>query len=386
MPPTPAMLSLEAEVQQLRRQNRELQSQLDRIASAPGPGATSRPGAEDAASPPGDGIELSELPERNRTVDLPRRRRRSASVPSGAADACDVAEGDTAPPRAGGASEEAGFDNECHGEPRPASTKRTAPASYAPLGDEGTGARSGLPPLAPATEDDDEREDLMHDDIINDDSSHNKHQDKGLAPSSLPFPRASLPLSVAPSPPPFGAQLRERAGWLIGLLFLQSCSSFIIAANEPFLEAHMVLVQFLTMLVGAGGNAGNQAAVGVIRALAVGTVNDRRTATDFLRREARMGLSLAGLIGMTGFVRAYLFRTPWGETLAITASVTLIVFISVALGSTLPLLMRRVGIDPAHSSTSIQVIMDILGVLITVSVSSLVLSLPVFQSNAAEGE
>lgn len=60
---------------------------------------------------------------------------------------------------------------------------------------------------------------------------------------------------------PFWASLQDRAGWLVGLLVLQSLSSFIISRNESLLQEHIVIVQFLTMLVGAGGNAGNQASV-----------------------------------------------------------------------------------------------------------------------------
>lgn len=59
----------------------------------------------------------------------------------------------------------------------------------------------------------------------------------------------------------FGSMILDRAGWLVGLLVLQSMSSFIIQRNEGLLQKHLVIVRFLTMLVGAGGNAGNQASV-----------------------------------------------------------------------------------------------------------------------------
>lgn len=60
---------------------------------------------------------------------------------------------------------------------------------------------------------------------------------------------------------PFWKSIADRSGWLVGLLILQSCSSFILSSNQGLLQSHIVLVQFLTMLVGAGGNAGNQASV-----------------------------------------------------------------------------------------------------------------------------
>ena len=51
----------------------------------------------------------------------------------------------------------------------------------------------------------------------------------------------------------FRQALVDRAGWLIGLLALQSCSSFILAANEKLIQMHPTIIYFLTMLVGAGG-------------------------------------------------------------------------------------------------------------------------------------
>ena len=53
-------------------------------------------------------------------------------------------------------------------------------------------------------------------------------------------------------------------------------SSFILASFEKLLQRHSVIVFFLTMLVGAGGNAGNQAAVLVIRGLATGEISARK--------------------------------------------------------------------------------------------------------------
>jgi hypothetical protein len=62
-------------------------------------------------------------------------------------------------------------------------------------------------------------------------------------------------------PESFWAMVQDRAGWLVGLLILQSMSSFILARNERLLQEHVIIVRYLTMLVGAGGNAGNQASV-----------------------------------------------------------------------------------------------------------------------------
>lgn len=56
-------------------------------------------------------------------------------------------------------------------------------------------------------------------------------------------------------------QFWPRARWLLGLLFLQSTSSFILKGFQSLIEKHPSIVFFLTMLVGAGGNAGSQSVV-----------------------------------------------------------------------------------------------------------------------------
>jgi Divalent cation transporter len=209
-------------------------------------------------------------------------------------------------------------------------------------------------------------------------------------PYSSPL-RSSSTTATMPPPlllPSFGAALSDRAGWLVGLLVLQSLSSFIIARNEVLLQNHLVIVRFLTMLVGAGGNAGNQASVGVIRGLATGLIRLHRTSDHddghnndvvparrgwgsggiraTLQRELLMATGLSLILGVAGALRAALFLTPATETVAIAVCLVAIVFISVLLGAILPLAMKCFQIDPAHSSTTIQVVMDILGVLITV--------------------
>lgn len=107
--------------------------------------------------------------------------------------------------------------------------------------------------------------------------------------------------------------------------------------------------------------------------MAVGSLNDN-TLKRFLWSEAKMGILLTLTVGFAGFLRAALFYTPMAELFAITASLFMIIMISVVIGALLPLLMKIVGIDPAHSCTSIQVTMDIIGVLATVHVSSAILN------------
>jgi len=170
----------------------------------------------------------------------------------------------------------------------------------------------------------------------------------------------------------FVSSFYDRTKWLVGLLVLQSMSSFIIAHNETLLQHHTVIVQFLTMLVGAGGNAGNQAAVRVIRGLAVGNLSNYNL-KSYMKKEMCTALLICITLGVAGCVRAAAFQIPLKETLAITSSLVMIVMSSIVIGTALPLIMKAVKIDPAHSSTTIQVLMDILGVTVTVFMCKLIL-------------
>lgn len=173
---------------------------------------------------------------------------------------------------------------------------------------------------------------------------------------------------------PFVRNMIDRACWLIGLLIFQSGSSFILEYNEKILQTHPTIIYFLTMLVGAGGNAGNQATVRVIRELALGRLPDGAKLV-FVLREVLMALILCVIVGLFGFVRVYFLNTTvtHDEAVTVTTALMLIVFISIVVGAMLPLSFQYIGLDPANSSTSIQVIMDISGVMITCFVATLLL-------------
>ena len=171
-----------------------------------------------------------------------------------------------------------GFDNEYINNTFPDriannSAKRYQPPRFNPLSIE---QGDGTLEVTPNDHIDEECNNIMHQQQDHDNDNSSKHMKPGWSGGSQ-----SSEETIANIFPPFKDQIKERGGWLIGLLFLQSMSSFIIQYNEQFLADNMVLVQFLTMLVGAGGNAGNQAAVRVIRCLAVGTLN-KRTMKFFL--------------------------------------------------------------------------------------------------------
>jgi len=84
----------------------------------------------------------------------------------------------------------------------------------------------------------------------------------------------------------------QRSSWLIGLLLLQSVSSFIIAGFQDVVDKFFIISMFLTMLIGTGGNAGNQSSALVIRGLATGEMS-RKNGLRVLLREFRVAILIS---------------------------------------------------------------------------------------------
>ena len=128
-------------------------------------------------------------------------------------------------------------------------------------------------------------------------------------------------------------------------------------------------------------NSGSQAATLVIRALALGEVG-LRDWWRVMRREILAGLALGGILGSIGFLRITLwsmFSNVYGEhwlLLAVTVAVSLIgvVLWGTLSGSLMPLLMRRLGFDPAASSAPfVATLVDVTGLVIYFTVALVVL-------------
>ncbi len=168
-----------------------------------------------------------------------------------------------------------------------------------------------------------------------------------------------------------------RVRWLLGLLILQSTSSLVLARYEDLIKENIIVTLFLTMLVGAGGNAGNQSAIHVIRGLATGEMeNTEECMRKTLAEQFQVGLLLATALSSAGFVRVLLTSPQGSDDLvgpfAIATALFAIVTTSTCVGTILPFALVKLGQDPANAGTSVQVIMDVSGVIITCTVASFI--------------
>ncbi|WP_233521419.1 magnesium transporter [Streptomyces triticagri] len=156
---------------------------------------------------------------------------------------------------------------------------------------------------------------------------------------------------------------RYRALWLSLLLVAATLTVSVTQLFEGTLEEVAALAMFIPMLIGAGGNAGAQAATACVRALAVGEVRG----SDLFKviwREARVGLVLGSLLAVLGLVVGTLFVNA---KVAVVVAITLVLICAWAatIGGTMPLLAKRLRIDPAVvSAPMVTTLVDATGLVI----------------------
>ncbi|WP_438480357.1 magnesium transporter [Oleiharenicola lentus] len=181
---------------------------------------------------------------------------------------------------------------------------------------------------------------------------------------------------------PLLKMVKKRAGWLVVLFIGEMLTATAMSFFEDEIAKAVVLALFVPLIISSGGNAGSQAATLVIRALALGEFK-LRDWWRVMRRELAAGTALGIILGLIGFLRIAvwsLFSNIYGEhwlLIATTVGISLvgIVLWGSLMGSMLPLLLKRVGFDPATSSAPfVATLVDVTGLIIYFSVAFLVLS------------
>ncbi|ADH68811.1 MULTISPECIES: magnesium transporter [Nocardiopsis] len=165
-----------------------------------------------------------------------------------------------------------------------------------------------------------------------------------------------------------------RSVWLMLLIVAATLTVNVMQAFESALEAVTALALFVPMLIGTGGNVGAQSATAIVRALAVGEVRVRDL-PSVIWKEARVGLLLGLLLAVLALGIGSLL-VGVDVAVVVACSVIAVCTWAAAIGSSMPLLARKVGVDPAVvSSPMVTTIVDATGLLIYFSIATVVLGL-----------
>ncbi len=169
--------------------------------------------------------------------------------------------------------------------------------------------------------------------------------------------------------------VRKRIVWLLLLFVAGTLTSAVLHRFEDELAAVVALSFFIPLLIGTGGNAGAQTVMTVIRSLALGEVGVRH-AWRVVLREATTGLIVGLMVAPVAFGQALLWKVP--VELALTVSLTMfaICIWSTTVGSLVPILAHRFGVDPAVlSAPLITTLVDATGLIIYFTIAKIVLQL-----------
>jgi magnesium transporter len=175
---------------------------------------------------------------------------------------------------------------------------------------------------------------------------------------------------------------RKRVGWMIVLFIGEMLTATAMGYFQDEIAKAVVLALFVPLIISSGGNSGSQASTLIIQAMAVGEI----TISDWwavLRREILSGLMLGSVLGLIGFTRVaiwqqftHIYGPHWffiGSTVGV--SLVGVVLWGTLSGSMLPMILKRLGADPAVSSAPfVATLVDVTGLIIYFSVAYLFLA------------
>ncbi len=158
--------------------------------------------------------------------------------------------------------------------------------------------------------------------------------------------------------------IRKRAVWLVLLFIAEFLTGYALRHYESALEHAISLVFFIPLIVSSGGNSGSQSSTIITRSLATGDIQFSNI-LQVLWRESLSGIVMGLLLGAIGFVRAYFWDTGLAVSMIVGFTLLGVVMLGTVLGAILPLILKRVGFDPAVSSApAIASLVDVCGILL----------------------
>ena len=181
----------------------------------------------------------------------------------------------------------------------------------------------------------------------------------------------------------FASLIRKRAGWLTILFLGEMLTATAMGHFEGEISKAVVLALFIPLIISSGGNSGSQASSIIIRAMALGEIGFKDW-WRVMRREIMSGVTLGIILGIVGFLRISVWQElhwynygPYWLSVAVTVFFSLIgvVLWGTISGSMLPLVLKKLGADPAASSAPfVATLVDVTGLVIYFSVAFIVLN------------
>jgi magnesium transporter len=157
---------------------------------------------------------------------------------------------------------------------------------------------------------------------------------------------------------------RKRIFWLLFLMISATFTSLIIQGYEGALASVLILAAFIPMLMDTGGNAGSQSATLIIRGMALGEIYIK----DYFAvvfKEIRVSLIVGTVLAIVNFLRIWLFNQDILLAMTVSLSLLFTIVLAKTVGCTLPIVARKLKIDPAiMAAPIITTIVDVLSLIV----------------------
>ena len=157
---------------------------------------------------------------------------------------------------------------------------------------------------------------------------------------------------------------KKRSVWLLLLFVAEAYTSSVRQHFEEALESAIALAFFIPLLIGTGGNSGTQITSTLVRSMALGEVR-LRDMGRVIRKEVSTSLLIALTLGLAGCLRAWMMGIGMEITLIVSLTLVCITLWSAVVSSVIPMVLKRIGIDPAVvSAPFIATLIDGTGLII----------------------
>lgn len=202
-------------------------------------------------------------------------------------------------------------------------------------------------------------------DVIQEEATEDIEKMAAIAPSDKPYMKTSI----------FDTW-KKRVPWLLFLMISATFTSGIISSFEDALARSVILTSFIPMLMDTGGNAGSQSSTTVIRGLSLGEIR-YRDVLKIMIKESAVAILCGGTLAVANFIKLMLVdQVTLLVAAVVCVTLVVVVIVSNVVGSSLPILAKRLGFDPTvMASPLITTIVDAVALIIYFSIAKMLLGI-----------
>ncbi len=202
-------------------------------------------------------------------------------------------------------------------------------------------------------------------DVIQEEATEDIEKMAAILPSDRPYIKTGI-----------FATWRQRVPWLLLLMISATFTSAIISSYESALAASVILTNFIPMLMDTGGNSGSQSSITIIRSLSLGEIS-YSDVPRIICKEAGVALLCGLTLAAANFIKLmFIDRVTLLVAAVVCLTLAAVMLVANLVGSTLPILAKRLGLDPTvMASPFITTIVDAVALMIYFNIAKLLLGI-----------